>query len=208
MSSFPLNRSSKTSALDEARRDRSVPDGGRGVRLAHREAALQDEHLTLRLEFDPVQWERLIAARESIGPSTLCVVARARSHSQQPAAFDVVAVLPFPGPGGGLAPRRFRVAMAYIEDRHADHLTLSAIAGHLGISRTSLAVMFRRFRQASVGAVIREVRVKRAMDLLAATSMPIHEVAQRTGFFDQAHLARTFRRVTGTTPMAFRRSHQ
>lgn len=105
-------------------------------------------------------------------------------------------------------PRWVSVAVEFVERYCEGSLSLGVVAARIGIPRTTLSSAFRRFRNTSVGAMIREVRVRRAMELLATTTTPIQAIAQETGFFDQAHLTRTFRRVTGTTPLDFRRGHR
>ncbi|MNU07967.1 HTH-type transcriptional activator RhaS [compost metagenome] len=50
------------------------------------------------------------------------------------------------------------------------------------------------------------LRVEKARRLLEKTSMSIAEIAYECGFAHQEHLTRLFRRQTGTTPAAYRRS--
>lgn len=102
-------------------------------------------------------------------------------------------------------PRWFRDAVAFIERNYEDRLSLSVVAQNVGVPRTTVSEAFRRCRRKSVGAVIRDVRIRRAAEFLLGTRAPIHDIAQQTGFFDQAHFGRTFRRVTGKTPAEFRR---
>ena len=54
-------------------------------------------------------------------------------------------------------------------------------------------------------AQLQRVRVHEASCLLADTDTSISEVALETGFYDQAHLSRTFRRWMGMTPSEFRK---
>jgi AraC family transcriptional regulator len=48
-------------------------------------------------------------------------------------------------------------------------------------------------------------RVEFAKQLMLNTSAPLCEIALDCGLADQAHLSRVFRRLTGTTPSAWRR---
>jgi AraC family transcriptional regulator len=41
---------------------------------------------------------------------------------------------------------------------------------------------------------------------LSVPQLPLPEVALASGFADQHHLARVFRRITGVTPSSYRRS--
>lgn len=66
---------------------------------------------------------------------------------------------------------------------------------------TSISVMNSRFDSVVVAA-----RSRRAMTLLETTELPVSEVAARSGF-GQAHgFSRAFRRATGMTASAYRRS--
>jgi transcriptional regulator GlxA family with amidase domain len=47
-------------------------------------------------------------------------------------------------------------------------------------------------------------RIERAKQLLRSTSLTPSEVALSTGFADQSHFTKVFRRIAGTTPGRFR----
>jgi len=53
----------------------------------------------------------------------------------------------------------------------------------------------------------REERMQHAIRLVRDTTYTLAEIAKRTGFSDQAHLARAFRRDLGITPTEYRRRH-
>jgi AraC-like DNA-binding protein len=107
-------------------------------------------------------------------------------------------------PGTGVLARR-------VMDRLADQLTgppaLAELAAEAGLSRYQLLRSFR----AEVGmppyAWLAQHRVARARVLLEQGHRPA-EAATLTGFADQAHLTRWFRRVVGVTPGAYRNGVQ
>jgi transcriptional regulator GlxA family with amidase domain len=47
--------------------------------------------------------------------------------------------------------------------------------------------------------------VQEAQRLLATTRLSLGEIAAATGFYDQSHFTKRFRKVTGITPSAYRR---
>jgi len=55
-------------------------------------------------------------------------------------------------------------------------------------------------------AAIFAARVERAKKLLTTTDLTIEQVAYRSGFPRPNRLSETFKRITGTTPAAYRRS--
>jgi len=49
-------------------------------------------------------------------------------------------------------------------------------------------------------------RIFYAQDLLRSTDLPIIDIASQCGFNDYANFTRQFKRLTGTSPSAYRRS--
>jgi AraC-like DNA-binding protein len=54
---------------------------------------------------------------------------------------------------------------------------------------------------------LQRVRVNAACRLLAETEKKITEIALEVGFFDHSHLSRTFSRLMGVSPLAYRKAH-
>ncbi len=52
------------------------------------------------------------------------------------------------------------------------------------------------------------VRVNAARALLETTDKLITDIAVETGFCDHSHFIKTFKRFTGHTPGAYRRTHR
>lgn len=100
-----------------------------------------------------------------------------------------------------------RQVMAQLADQLGCPPALAEIATEAGLSRYQLVRCF----SAEVGmppyAWLAQHRVARARTLLEKGCRPA-EAAALTGFADQAHLTRWFRRVVGVTPGAYRNSVQ
>jgi AraC family transcriptional regulator len=84
-------------------------------------------------------------------------------------------------------------------------ITLSALAVNEGVQPNYLASAFRRHFGCTVGAFVRRERVNLACQQLTNTEAPLADIALRTGFADQSHLTRTFKRQTGVTPAVYRK---
>lgn len=84
-------------------------------------------------------------------------------------------------------------------------LTLADIARHQGLSERHMADGFK----AATGTTLRQhliaLRVARARQLLQDGTLQLTEIADATGFADQAHLTATFTRHVGMPPARFRR---
>jgi AraC family transcriptional regulator len=123
-------------------------------------------------------------------------------------ALEVLAEVSRPGlPALGRHPPRWLVrAREMLHDRLTENLPLDEIAAALGVHPAHLARAFRQHHGCTPGAYVRRLRVEDACRKLAATDLPLAEVALATGFFDQSHFTRAFRRQTGMTPAQFRRA--
>ena len=99
-------------------------------------------------------------------------------------------------------------ARRLIEEEFASPLSLGGIASAVGVHPVHLARQFRAAHGCTVGEYIRRVRVAFARRELVMTDKPIAEIALSAGFFDQSQLTKTFKRVTGRTPAAYRAQHR
>ena len=93
------------------------------------------------------------------------------------------------------------------EKLHAEfrgQLRLRDLAAEAGVHPVHLARVCRRFERRSVGEYMLALRARLACELLSRPDLPVAQVAAEAGFADQSHLTRMFKRLTGTTPAAFR----
>ncbi|SFE46836.1 hypothetical protein SAMN05518672_106227 [Chitinophaga sp. CF118] len=62
------------------------------------------------------------------------------------------------------------------------------------------------FDDLSFGDYIRKLRIDKAVQLLNSTSHSLTEIAYLTGFSDQSHFTRIFKKYTGKSPSAYKKS--
>lgn len=107
---------------------------------------------------------------------------------------------------GGTVPAAGLVARVDAElQEHLDRpLSLSKIAGRLGLGVSSLCRRFRTEAGEPVMARWRRLRVERALALMQR-GIRLDEVAVMCGFCDRFHLSRTVRQVTGRPPASWRK---
>jgi AraC family transcriptional regulator len=108
---------------------------------------------------------------------------------------------------GELTPAWLQHARTLIEGDFRGSVALGDLASELQVHPSHLARSFRRHYGRTVGELVRELRVDFARRRLL-DGMPLRAVAAEAGFADQSHMTRSFRRVTGVTPAAFRRLHE
>lgn len=100
---------------------------------------------------------------------------------------------------------RIAKALDAIHHRYAEALDGLALARLTGISRRQFERHFRRVFGATPHDYLMRVRVNAACTLLADSDKGITDVALAVGFYDHSHFSRTFRRIMGIAPLAFRR---
>lgn len=98
-------------------------------------------------------------------------------------------------------------ARAFIRAEHAREVRLAEVASVAGLSPWHLARAFTRAFGIPPHAYQIQVRVGEARRLLAG-GRAAAEVAAATGFTDQSHLTRHFKRLTGMTPARYRKNVQ
>lgn len=91
---------------------------------------------------------------------------------------------------------------------HADPAngwTLESLAREIGISRAGLARRFKdRVGQPMFG-YLTDLRMQNARELLKDSELSLHAVAHRVGYRSTIAFAKTFKKLTGETPSAYRK---
>ncbi|MBQ6639649.1 MAG: helix-turn-helix transcriptional regulator [Saccharopolyspora sp.] len=80
------------------------------------------------------------------------------------------------------------------------NLDITRLAAELAYSRQHLSTRFRHAFGVAPKTFTRLRRFERAADLVEDGRLPLAEVAMRTGYSDQAHFNREFRRLAGSSP--------
>jgi AraC-like DNA-binding protein len=102
--------------------------------------------------------------------------------------------------------RRILESMHFIRERHADKLTVEALARRAAMSASHFAHRFRAVARVSPMRYVREVRLDRARALLLTGDARANEVATHVGFESPAHFTREFKRRYGVPPSRYRPS--
>jgi AraC-like DNA-binding protein len=98
-------------------------------------------------------------------------------------------------------------AVEYVHEHYAQPLTLRALARVLGVSERHLRARVEQALGQSPLRYLTQYRIDRAKDLIAHREFAIKDVAARTGFKSVHHFTRTFTRIVGVPPAAWRRTY-
>ena len=105
-----------------------------------------------------------------------------------------------PPSSGKLDQRRIRRTQDFIEEHLGDDLTLASLANVAGISACYFGRRFRNSLGVAPHQYLLQRRLDRARNLLRNSRHSIAEIASVTGFSDQSHMTRHFKRRFGVTP--------
>jgi AraC-like DNA-binding protein len=100
---------------------------------------------------------------------------------------------------------RVHEAVDRIEAGCRDPLTLAELAGSAGFSPFHFLRIFRRVTGTTPHQYLVGARLRLAVRMLLDTRLPVTAIAYDVGFQDLSNFVRTFHRVVGCSPGAFRR---
>ena len=107
------------------------------------------------------------------------------------------------------APEWTRALKDMIQDQMDTNMSMSLqqASDELEINPAYLSREFSRyFDNLSFGDYIRKIRIEKAVALMQTPSYSLTEIAYLTGFSDQSHFNRIFKKQTGENPSAFRKN--
>ena len=97
-------------------------------------------------------------------------------------------------------------AARLIRDQDFSAASVEQICEATGVSRSTLDKLFLQHLGRSVAGEIARIRLQRSQNLLRNTESSLAEIAQGCGFSSATYFCRFFKRSTGQTPIAYRRS--
>ncbi|MCB2406348.1 AraC family transcriptional regulator [Hymenobacter lucidus] len=158
----------------------------------------------------------------SFGPATRAAVGDAlRQMSEQPAARRLLTLLQLlyqlaeapdvtplhadMGSSGAQVKEQKRLGRIYqyIQEHFAEPITVQELADIANLSVPAFCRYFKKMTSQTLTNFLQEYRISHAR-LLLLQDLPITEVSYASGFNNLSHFNRTFRRLTGQTPSAYR----
>ena len=94
----------------------------------------------------------------------------------------------------------------YIFEHISETITTDDMAAALGWNRTYLCKKFRDENQVTLNNYIQTIRIDEAKRLLRLTKKSLSEIALSLGYSSQSHFQKLFKKISGTTPMTYRKN--
>lgn len=95
-------------------------------------------------------------------------------------------------------------AIGYIESSLAQDISLQQVAGQVHLHPGHLSELFKKEMGVTFGDFVTDMRIRRAMDMLAVSPAKVSEVAAISGYEDVKYFSRLFKKHTGKTPSEYR----
>jgi TolB-like protein/AraC-like DNA-binding protein/Tfp pilus assembly protein PilF len=86
------------------------------------------------------------------------------------------------------------------ENMHDEQFGVTELADKMNMSRSNLLLKVKKAGNTSVNLLIKEVRLKRGMELLRTTQMNVSEVSHKIGFNSASYFIKCFREYYGYPP--------
>jgi AraC-like DNA-binding protein/DNA-binding MarR family transcriptional regulator len=109
---------------------------------------------------------------------------------------------------GSLSPSQLRRATRYLSRHSGVSLSVAEVAGNLGLSTAQFSRAFKAATGEPPHRWQLNLRIAKAQELLRYGAFPLAEIALATGFAEQSHFTRCFKKVVGVSPGAWRRAHR
>ena len=98
-----------------------------------------------------------------------------------------------------------QIVALYLQNHLAESCSLDELSAHFFISRSRLTRMFKSVTGFTVNEYLTVYRVRSAKTLLDKTDLSITEISLRAGFGNITYFERVFKRLTGMTPMQYKK---
>jgi len=107
-----------------------------------------------------------------------------------------------------LADRHLGAALAAIHEQPSANWTLESLSRRAAMGRSAFAERFRKAVSLTPLQYVALWRVNHAKLLLVESQLSLEQIAERVGYDAGASFSRAFKKVTGTSPGAYRRTIQ
>ena len=104
----------------------------------------------------------------------------------------------------GMPAARLNCVLDFMRQNYSKETRLWELAHLAGVSPPYFCELFKESTGISPYQYSLRCRMDRAKEFLRSPQFTVRQVAEATGFADQSHFTKVFRRMVGVTPLQFR----
>ncbi|PKO14106.1 MAG: AraC family transcriptional regulator [Chloroflexi bacterium HGW-Chloroflexi-10] len=93
----------------------------------------------------------------------------------------------------------------YVNNRYKNTITLGSISEKFYISPFYLSRMFKKATGFTFTEYLNSLRIREAQQLLKESQLNVSEIADKVGYESQTHFGRVFKKITGMSPLQYRK---
>ena len=94
--------------------------------------------------------------------------------------------------------------LRYIDKRYDVNITLPRLATQVHMTPNYISHLFRKHLDTTLTSYLLNIRISKARDFLSNTNLTITDIAQKCGFNSLNHFCKSFKKIMGVSPTAFR----
>ncbi len=102
--------------------------------------------------------------------------------------------------------RYIQKAISFIQMNYMEDLTVASLSAYIGLDRSYLCSIFKKFLNTPPQAYIAKYRINKACELLKNPSYSIAEISSMVGYKDPVVFQKFFKSYTGMSPSKYRKS--
>jgi len=95
----------------------------------------------------------------------------------------------------------------YLEDHYQEEITLVSLSKALHINHSYLCRLIKKETGINFRDMLWRIRIEKAKQLLANSTMKTTNIAYEVGFKDSSHFSQLFKRMAGMSPKDYREAH-
>lgn len=95
-------------------------------------------------------------------------------------------------------------AMKYIDKHYSDKISSENLSMEVGLSKEKLQAGLQYRTGKTLHKYLQEVRMEKARELLANTNNPLKSVADASGFVNESHFCKVFKKLHLISPVQYR----
>lgn len=100
-----------------------------------------------------------------------------------------------------------RRAVQYIYAHFDEPISLSLVAQHIHLSSTYFSTLFKSEMGVGFSEFLTALRMEWVCERMKSTSLTIRQISMEAGFPDYPYFCKTFKKLHGTSPAAYRKEH-
>lgn len=99
-------------------------------------------------------------------------------------------------------------AIDYIRANYQRDLNMAMVSNYVSLNYSYFSQAFKDYTGETFVSYLRKLRLQKAKELLAGTSLKVYEISEHAGFENVKHFTRVFREAEGVSPLEYRAARE